>query len=161
MEYILASGSSKLVAIALTYPYQVVRARIQVSLTARTSRGKIARTLIFSSHLPIRTPPLRNYTRISPKPFPERFGKRASVPSIRVWERMPSGFFQEPVQHLWYTRTWYGRSEELPNGSKGNRVVQQDLSLRLEVLGPTQRLSRVNEGCNVVTTFDDDHQKSI
>lgn len=29
MEYILASGSSKLVAIALTYPYQVVRARIQ------------------------------------------------------------------------------------------------------------------------------------
>ncbi|KIR27762.1 solute carrier family 25 (mitochondrial folate transporter), member 32 [Cryptococcus deuterogattii 99/473] len=28
-EYILASGSSKLVAIALTYPYQVVRARIQ------------------------------------------------------------------------------------------------------------------------------------
>jgi hypothetical protein len=29
-EYILASGSSKLVAIALTYPYQVVRARIQV-----------------------------------------------------------------------------------------------------------------------------------
>ncbi len=31
MEYILASGTSKLVAIALTYPYQVVRARIQVS----------------------------------------------------------------------------------------------------------------------------------
>jgi solute carrier family 25 folate transporter 32 len=28
-EYILASGTSKLVAIALTYPYQVVRARIQ------------------------------------------------------------------------------------------------------------------------------------
>ncbi|KAK4690070.1 hypothetical protein P7C73_g39, partial [Tremellales sp. Uapishka_1] len=28
-EYILASGSSKLVAIAITYPYQVVRARIQ------------------------------------------------------------------------------------------------------------------------------------
>ncbi|TYJ52146.1 hypothetical protein B9479_007271 [Cryptococcus floricola] len=29
IEYILASGSSKLVAIALTYPYQVVRARVQ------------------------------------------------------------------------------------------------------------------------------------
>lgn len=29
-EYIAASGISKLVAIALTYPYQVVRARIQV-----------------------------------------------------------------------------------------------------------------------------------
>ncbi|OWT38459.1 solute carrier family 25 (mitochondrial folate transporter), member 32 [Cryptococcus neoformans Bt1] len=29
IEYILASGSSKLVAIALTYPYQVIRARIQ------------------------------------------------------------------------------------------------------------------------------------
>jgi len=29
IEYILASGFSKLVAIALTYPYQVVRARIQ------------------------------------------------------------------------------------------------------------------------------------
>ncbi|KAG7575421.1 hypothetical protein FFLO_00240 [Filobasidium floriforme] len=34
MEYILASGSSKLVAIALTYPYQVVRARIQNAATS-------------------------------------------------------------------------------------------------------------------------------
>nr|ODN92177.1 solute carrier family 25 (mitochondrial folate transporter), member 32 [Cryptococcus depauperatus CBS 7855] len=31
IEYILASGNSKLVAIALTYPYQVIRARIQNS----------------------------------------------------------------------------------------------------------------------------------
>jgi hypothetical protein len=30
LEYILTSGASKTVAIALTYPYQVVRARIQV-----------------------------------------------------------------------------------------------------------------------------------
>ncbi|KAK8854469.1 hypothetical protein IAR55_003207 [Kwoniella newhampshirensis] len=35
-EYILASGSSKLVAIALTYPYQVVRARIQNSTPSAT-----------------------------------------------------------------------------------------------------------------------------
>lgn len=35
-EYILASGVSKLVAIALTYPYQVVRARIQVRLITLT-----------------------------------------------------------------------------------------------------------------------------
>lgn len=30
-EYILMSGSAKLVAIAITYPYQVIRSRIQVS----------------------------------------------------------------------------------------------------------------------------------
>ncbi|WVQ83724.1 hypothetical protein IAT38_005868 [Cryptococcus sp. DSM 104549] len=35
-EYILASGSSKLAAIALTYPYQVVRARIQNSTPSAT-----------------------------------------------------------------------------------------------------------------------------
>ncbi|OCF57842.1 solute carrier family 25 (mitochondrial folate transporter), member 32 [Kwoniella mangroviensis CBS 10435] len=35
-EYILASGSSKLVAIALTYPYQVIRARIQNSTPSPT-----------------------------------------------------------------------------------------------------------------------------
>ncbi|WVQ95278.1 hypothetical protein IAU59_002373 [Kwoniella sp. CBS 9459] len=35
-EYILASGSSKLVAIALTYPYQVIRARIQNSTPSAT-----------------------------------------------------------------------------------------------------------------------------
>ncbi|RSH85743.1 hypothetical protein EHS25_003884 [Saitozyma podzolica] len=33
-EYIFASGGSKLVAIALTYPYQVIRARIQNATTA-------------------------------------------------------------------------------------------------------------------------------
>ncbi|ORY32165.1 putative flavin-adenine dinucleotide transporter [Naematelia encephala] len=36
-EYILASGASKLVAIAITYPYQVVRARIQNSPTTSTA----------------------------------------------------------------------------------------------------------------------------
>ena len=35
-EYILASGASKLVAIALTYPYQVVRARVQNAVPALT-----------------------------------------------------------------------------------------------------------------------------
>jgi solute carrier family 25 folate transporter 32 len=48
-EYILASGSSKLVAIALTYPYQVVRARIQNAPTGplvpkATIPGMIAST---------------------------------------------------------------------------------------------------------------------
>jgi hypothetical protein len=31
-EYILMSGSAKLLAIGLTYPYQVVRSRMQVCL---------------------------------------------------------------------------------------------------------------------------------
>lgn len=31
-EYILASGTSKGLAIAITYPYQVIRAKIQVRL---------------------------------------------------------------------------------------------------------------------------------
>jgi hypothetical protein len=41
-EYILMSGSAKLVAIAITYPYQVIRSRIQVSCVSSSLGSELA-----------------------------------------------------------------------------------------------------------------------
>lgn len=52
-EYILMSGSAKLVAIAITYPYQVVRSRIQVSLghtLRRVTRVYLLITLVHAQY---------------------------------------------------------------------------------------------------------------
>lgn len=50
LEYILMSGSAKLVAIAITYPYQVVRSRIQVRRSARAVATSLALSFDRAAH---------------------------------------------------------------------------------------------------------------
>jgi solute carrier family 25 folate transporter 32 len=65
--YIMASGASKLFALAVTYPYQVVRARIQVRIP-RTTLLRSPKLQNLTSHPPPnRTTPPRTYTLTSPR----------------------------------------------------------------------------------------------
>jgi len=69
--YIIASGVSKLFALSITYPYQVVRARIQVR---STSTILIHLTFPHRYH---RTTPRRTYIPISPRASHGRTPKEA------------------------------------------------------------------------------------
>jgi hypothetical protein len=93
------SGASKLWALALTYPYQVIRSRIQVR-----------RSLFAASHLHPHfraTPPL-TYT-LTYRPPSNALGKaKGFVGSTVGWGRTSCAFFLELASLLLYTRTLHG-----------------------------------------------------
>lgn len=63
VEYILMSGSAKLIAIGITYPYQVIRSRIQVR-SLRSLRSPSPSTYAPTSQLQYVHPTLPPYTSI-------------------------------------------------------------------------------------------------
>jgi solute carrier family 25 folate transporter 32 len=71
-EYIVMSGVSKLAAIALTYPYQVVRSRIQVNFVGHFQRYCSLLILCFVSSEPFHSPHLSQYTHLSSIDLAER-----------------------------------------------------------------------------------------
>lgn len=62
VEYILMSGSAKLVAIGLTYPYQVIRSRIQVCRPLSLPSDPIPLLMVFSTQY--QPPTITPYTSI-------------------------------------------------------------------------------------------------
>lgn len=61
VEYILMSGSAKLVAIGVTYPYQVIRSRIQVRLGfpvafLQVEKGKLIVEFVVEQYQPLPPP---------------------------------------------------------------------------------------------------------
>jgi hypothetical protein len=93
------SGASKLWALALTYPYQVIRSRIQVRQSS-----------LASSHLHphFRTTPPLTYT-LTYRPPSNALGKaKGFVGSIVGWGRILCVFFLELALLLLYTRTLHG-----------------------------------------------------
>ncbi|KAG6375027.1 mitochondrial carrier domain-containing protein [Boletus reticuloceps] len=112
--YTVMSGASKLFALVITYPYQVIRSRIQVGFIS-SSVLRVSR--IFPLH---RIMPRRTYTLISPPPSSERGKARASKDSTADSEQIWFASSLGHVSRLSCMRTWRGYFG--PPLSGGNRV---------------------------------------
>lgn len=99
--YTIMSGGSKLFALAVTYPYQVVRSRLQVSSFLLSVR----RVLQLALH---RTMPPHTYTLISPPPSNEHGRAKAFKVSTADSEQTLFASFQAHVSRLSCTRIWRG-----------------------------------------------------
>lgn len=89
-EYIVMSGVAKLAAIGLTYPYQVVRSRIQVSSLSSKSTGIGEAQLTLD---PLRIMPLRAYIPTYQPAYVLLGKKKGSKAFTRVWRPMPLGSY--------------------------------------------------------------------
>jgi hypothetical protein len=98
------SGIAKLCALTSTYPYQVVRSRIQVSnISHQTCR--------LVDLLTYRTMRRHTYTQPYPPPSNGRGLKRAPEAFTVDWVPIWFVFFLELVLLLSYTRIWHGYFE--------------------------------------------------
>ena len=114
------SGASKLFALASTYPYQVVRSRIQVRLP-------LTRPLLPSLHPPraysrpsrSRTTPPRTCTRRSPRASRRRGQRRACAASTAGWARTSCASCPGRASPSSCTRTSRGSSAQAPPREPG------------------------------------------
>jgi hypothetical protein len=114
------SGASKLFALAITYPYQVIRSRLQVGPSFRLSVSRVSRILALH-----RTTPRRTYTPISPPPSNERGKAKVFKVSTVASEQTLFASSLGPVSRLSCMRIWRGCfGRPLSGGNRGGRAAR-------------------------------------
>lgn len=100
------SGASKLGALSLTYPYQVIRSRLQVC-EYHSSDPCISTQIVHSSRRTTRQP-----TCIQPYPWlsNERGHRKVFEGFIVVWAPISYACYPAPASRLSCTRIWLGCS---------------------------------------------------
>jgi len=127
ITYIMASGASKIFALAISYPYQVVRARIQVRIPYRPSQTPEPDDIPhYHHHHPPRTTPRRTYIPTSPLASPKHTPNQESGGSTVASGPTSSGFCREPALLSWCTR--------ISRGYSGGPQREEKVSIRQKMI---------------------------